>query len=170
MVIGYVRHGEKSATGLTKLGRKQAKDVCKQLTENYVKIYCSPTARCHETAQIIAKQLKLPIEVCYEMHDRRGLTEPPKNEKEQEFYDNFLNYDYVDKGLGIETCKEYIDRNFREFQKIVDMHYVNNENVLIVAHSATLYCLNAFVSGIPDNHKIIWMRAGNCSKVLMEII
>ena len=41
---------------------------------------------------------------------RRQITHR-KNEKEQEFYDNFLNYDYVDNGLGIETCKEYIDRN-----------------------------------------------------------
>lgn len=79
--IYLLRHGEKlnNEDGpLTKIGRSQAKLLAKRLKKlNINKIYSSNLKRCKETAEIISKQLKLPIEY------NKALREVPSIVKEQ---------------------------------------------------------------------------------------
>lgn len=62
--IYIIRHGEKigDESGLTKIGKKQVKLLTKRLSKLKInKIYSSDLQRCKETAEIIKKQIKIPI-------------------------------------------------------------------------------------------------------------
>lgn len=165
--IFFLRHGEANNDKLTSIGKKQAKKIVKQLDyENIAKIYCSPLDRCKQTADIIAKKLNLDVEIINDLKERTKILSPV-NEQEKEVNENYLNYNY--KNPNYDTCFDHINRNFKAFNQIIDNHIDNDENILIIAHSSTIYALNAYICGIPENGKIHWMRVGNCSKVCYEI-
>ena len=164
--IFFVRHGDASDDKLTKLGKKQAKEITKQLNyENIKKIYCSPLKRCLETAKIISKKLNLEIEIINDLKERNKINNP-KNNIEKEVNENYLNYNYIN--TKYDTCNAFINRSFDAFDKILENHKNRNENILIIAHSSTIYALNAYITGIPSDGNIVWIRAGNCSKICYE--
>lgn len=79
--IYIIRHGEKiegENMPLTEKGKKQAKLVAKRLKKLSIrKMYSSDLKRCKETAEIIKKQIKIPI--IFE----KSLREVPNKVKEQ---------------------------------------------------------------------------------------
>lgn len=170
MIIMFVRHADAKNDKLTKLGRRQCK-LALRAKENikFDKIYTSNTNRCIKTARCFQLKYKLPVEVLEGLNERELLpSSEPQNEKEREWFDNYMNPLYSSKEP--EGCKEFLTRNFIEFKKIIDEHIDKNENVIIVAHSGTLYALMAYVNGIKKNRNINWFRAGNCSKVYFEVM
>ncbi len=85
--IYLIRHGEKDESGkhLTKRGIKQAKLFAKKIKNNKItKIYSSDLERCKETALIIAKKLKLPIQYEKSLREVKGFIKenPEKYPKE----------------------------------------------------------------------------------------
>lgn len=170
MIIMFVRHAEHKNDKLTKLGKLQCQLLLKS-KENikFTKIYSSPANRCVLTAKAIQKKWKLPLEICENLKERELLkTAEPQNEQEQEWYDNYMNPLYSSENP--EGCKNFLTRTFVEFKKIIDEHIEKQENVVIVAHSGTLYALSAYVNGIKKNKNLVWLRAGNCSKVYFEVL
>lgn len=169
MILMFVRHAESKKDRITKLGKKQCKMLLKQ-KENFefAKIYTSPANRCFKTARKFQRKLKIGLEVVGGIKERELLkTGKPQNEKEQEWYDNYMNPMYsCDSPEG---CKEYLTRNFVEFKRIINHHFERNENAIIVAHSGTFYCLMAFINGIQKNKNINWYRIGTAGKVYFEI-
>lgn len=169
MVIMFVRHADDVNDVITERGRKRCElmiDYEEQF--EFAKIYSSPAKRCVETAKELTKKFDVEIEIDNDLIEREKLIgRVPKNEKEQAWYDNYLNPKFSFKNP--EGCKEFIDRTFRCFRKIVNNHFDKNENAIIVAHSGTTYALNAFVSGIRKGEDIKWMRVGNCAKLYFEI-
>ncbi|MBQ8451364.1 MAG: histidine phosphatase family protein [Clostridia bacterium] len=169
MILMFVRHGEDKNDKLTKLGKIQSKLAAKQ-RENFkfTKIYCSPLGRCVQTARYFQNKLKLPLEICENLRDREMLNGSPTNEHEQEWYDNYMNPLY--SSTNPEGCKEYLTRSFVEFKRIINENFDSNQNVILVAHSCTLYALIAFINGIDKNRNINWVRAGHCNKIYFEIV
>lgn len=170
MLILFVRHADAKNDKLTKLGKKQCKLAVKSKDGiKYSKVYSSSARRCIKTARYFQLKYKLPLEVLKGLKDRELLPGlEPQNEKEKEWYENYMNPLY--SSTDPEGCKEFLTRNFIEFKKIIDEHIDKNENVIIVAHSGTLYALMAYVNGIRKNKNINWFKAGNCSKVYFEIL
>jgi bisphosphoglycerate-dependent phosphoglycerate mutase len=107
------------------------------------------------------------IEIIDELNERFNLKNPSSQE-EIELNENYLNYNYKSK-IDLPTCKEFIDRNFIAFKKILN-NVNETDTILIVAHSCTLYALNAFICGIPNDGYIKWIRSGNCSKICYELM
>ena len=164
--ICFVRHGDAKNDNLTRLGKKQAKDAIKQLEyENIKKIYCSPLNRCIQTATIISKKLGLEIEIIEDLKERTKIRNP-KTKEEYEVNENYLNYNYINKNH--ETCNTYINKSFKAFDYILSDHKGKDDNILIVAHSSTIYALNSYICGIPQDGNINWLRIGNCSKICYE--
>ena len=169
MILMFVRHADAKNDKLTKFGKKQLKMVAKE-KENFVfsKIYCSPLNRCVSTARVFQNKLKLELDILEGIRDRQLLkTKQPQNEKEQEWFDNYLNPMFSSESP--EGCKEYLARNFLQFKKIIDKHIDANENVIVVAHSGTFYALMAYINGIYKNKNINWYRLSNCGRVYFEI-
>ena len=165
----FVRHAESKNDKLTKFGKIQCKLAIKQKESiRFSKIYCSSSNRCLQTARYFQKKYKLSLDVCDTLKERELLeNSKPQNEKEQEWYDNYMNPMYSCERP--EGCKEYLSRNFFEFKKIINEHFDKNENVIIVAHSSTLYALYSYIHGLNKGEDLVWSRAGNCSKVYFEI-
>lgn len=165
----FVRHGDSKKDKLTRLGKKQCKLALKDKEKlEFAKIYSSSSNRCIKTARYFQNKYKIPLEISFNLKERELLkTIEPQNEQEKEWYENYLNPEYSSKEP--EGCKEYLTRNFVEFKKIVDEHIDKNENVIIVAHSGTLYALSAYINGIAKGRNITWLRIANCSKVYFEI-
>lgn len=169
MIIMFVRHAEDLKDELTARGKKQCETMIDYNEEySFAKIYSSPAKRCVDTANALNKKFNLEIEIDKDIVERESLPgNSPKNKKEQEWYDNYLNPKYSNKNP--EGCKEYLERTFRCFRKIINAHFDKNENAIIVAHSVTTYALCAFINGIRPNENIKWIRVGNCAKLYFEI-
>jgi len=176
MRICYIRHANdkfgndvdmKGDAGLTRAGRKLLKQSIEYYdSENAVAIYTSPNKRALQTAQIIQKRYNIPLYVMDGLRERIKFDYKLGTTDESEFWDNYLDYSY--KTDKFETCKQYLDRNFKVFDEIIKRHDSLNENVIIVGHSATLYALNTYFNGVPKDNKIIWMQCGNCSMIKFE--
>ncbi len=169
MIIMFVRHADDVNDVLTERGRKRC-ELMIDYEEQYefAKIYSSSANRCVETAKELNKKFNLEIEIDKDLIEREKLSSKlPKNKEEQEWFDNYLNPEYSSKNP--EGCKEFLERTFRCFRKIINEHFDKNENAIIVAHSGTAYSLFAFVNGIQKGEDIKWVRVGNCTKLYFEI-
>ena len=167
MVIMFVRHGEAVDDKLTVLGKSQC-DMMVKGEEDYIfsKIYCSTANRCRETAAYFEKKLGLEIEFLGGVKDRELLNKEPGNADERLWYNNYLNKNFSHKKP--EGCKEFLQRNFSEFDKIIAVHKTKNENVILVAHSCTFYAIQEYFNSTNGND-INYYRLANCSRVYFEI-
>lgn len=167
MVIMFVRHGESVNDKLTDLGKAQCELMIKS-SDDYVfsKIYASTANRCRETAEYLGNKYNLKIELLNGVKDRELLKSDPKNDNEQLWYDNYLNKTFSHKNP--EGCKEFLQRNFKEFDKIIEKHKNKNENVILVAHSCTFYAIQEYLK--PSNSdNVNYYRLSNCSRIYFEI-
>ncbi len=169
MIIKFVRHADSKKDKITRFGRKQCKMALKQKDAiKYEKIYCSSSGRCVRTARFFQNKLKLQVEVVEGLKERETLlANEPQNEAEQLWYDNYLNPLFSNEEP--EGCKEFLARNFIEFNRIIDNHIDKNENVIIVAHSGTFYALMAYINGIQKNKDLVWYRLTNCAQIIVEV-
>ena len=169
MIIMFVRHADAVNDEITDLGYKEL-EILKEYKENlkFSKVYTSSASRCRVTADCLVKKLDLPLEVCFNLKERELLREDePKNAEECDWYDNYLNPNFSSKNP--EGCKDFLERNFEVFDKIVKSHKDKNENIIIVAHSGTLYVLLAYIYGYNKNNNLPWRRVGNCSRIYFEV-
>lgn len=167
MIIMFVRHAEANGNALTELGKKQCELMCEQVENyNFSKIYCSSVERCKETAKYLKEKYKLDIEYFDKLKDREVLNKAPETKSEQEWYDNYLNKNY--SHIEPEGCKEFLQRNFDVFNKIISSHKSKQENVILVAHSCTFYAIQEYLN--PSKEKNInYCRISNCGRVCFEI-
>lgn len=167
MIIMFVRHGESVDDKLTDFGKKQCEIMSSGKEEyKFSKIYCSVANRCKETAEYLKDRLGLKIDFLKGVKDRELLDGDPKNSDEQEWYDNYLNKNYSHEKP--EGCREFLQRNFVEFDKIIKQHKDKNENVVLVAHSCTFYAIQEYFNQSKTDN-INYYRLGNSSKVYFEI-
>ena len=167
MIIMFVRHAEAIDNKLTELGRKQCRLMCEQ-AENYKfsKIYCSSVDRCRDTAKYLKDKYGLEIEYLDAIRDREVLNKPPETLSEQEWYDNYLNKNYSNSNP--EGCKDFLERNFEVFNRIISKHKSKQENVILVAHSCTFYALQEYINSSKGDN-LNYYRLSNCSKIYFEI-
>lgn len=178
MKLVYMRHGiakkprrsqfSKFDSKLTLVGTFETLSSIRYICdENIKKIYCSPCIRTLQTARIASKKLGVEIEIVDDLRER-VIVNPHdiKTEEDRIFYENYLNLNY--QGEGREVCRQYFDRNFAVFSKIIKEHEERDENILIVAHSSTLYALSAFFFGLPEDGKVVWMQCSNSSVIKFD--
>ncbi len=168
MRIILFRHGERVGDKLTRLGKIHVKLASNQIKEfNIVHVYCSPMNRCLETANILKKYANLPeYEVRNELTERWQLGHTPINEDEKLWWQNYMNYDFPHSNVG-ENCREYIERNSKIFNEIKN-RFNKNDDILIVAHTATAYALLSFAEN-KQSGEIKWVKIGNANYLSIEI-
>lgn len=163
----FVRHGDAEEDELTQLGKKRCELMCEgEETYKFSKIYCSTVNRCKETAEYFERMYGLDVEYFADLKDRETLSGKPKTKDEQEWYDNYLNKNYSHKNP--EGCKEFLERNYKVFDKIISKHKSKNENVILVAHSCTFYAIEEYFKK-SDSDEIKYYRLSNCAKVYFEV-
>ena len=155
-----VRHGETdwnregrwqghSDTHLNETGREQARRIAAELDGVDV-IYSSDLARAHETAEIIAGDLGLPVRVDARLRERsfgawEGLT---AEQIEAGFREEHLRW-LAREGAGADDAEpfEAFGARVRSFlADVLDAH--PDQTVLLVAHGGSIRVIHAFASGL----------------------
>ncbi len=153
MNIYFVRHGESKGnktdvhqnpgTPLSKKGKEQAKILARRLRKMPIDfIYSSPYKRAGETAEIISKETRKPIEYWESLHEMRGASEifglslehPKSKEIRKLIEENFEkgNWKYSDE----ETFEELRKRGQEVLDHLLKNH--KDKNVLCISHGTTI--------------------------------
>lgn len=165
----FIRHGECNYnTGkLTMKGSMQIKGALKYIKDEKVSaIYCSPRTRTLQSANILNAKLNVPLFIIKEINERQVLTPAEEFLYKDDYNNNYLNYDYENEKF--ETCKDFIDRSIIGIKKIIDSTK-RNSTIVICAHSSTLYAINAFINGIPEDKQIKWLQCSNGAVIKFQI-
>ena len=167
MILMYVRHADAVSDKLTELGERQCELMAEQEDcFKFSKIYSSPLNRCINTSMVLAEKYNIEIEVKAELCERKNLNRDPETAEEKEWFDNYMNPNYSHNNP--EGCKEFLDRTKAVLDEIIATHKDKNENVIISAHSCTLYAIMAYFNKVKAD-KINWYRVSNCAKIYFEI-
>lgn len=153
MKIILLRHGQTEWNALQKyqghtdialndFGRQQAGRVARFLQENETveAIYCSDLCRGRETAEIIARQLELPVEVDSRLREIcfgywEGLTFTEVYEQYPREFDDWFNNTSQVKVPGGESFDQLLDRALPALAEIAARH---SGTVLIVSHGGLI--------------------------------
>lgn len=164
MRIYFMRHGDYNKESLNSLGKKQVKYSSRYLKDvNIVDIYSSPLTRCKESALIASKLLKKEIIIDERLREREKIA-AMRNSDDEKWFKNYLNVNYSCKKP--EGAKQFFSR-IKEFVLDIKEKHSEEENILVVGHSSTLYALAAYFYNIVD--EAVWMAMGNGSIVCFEI-
>lgn len=177
----FVRHGQSEGnvlgaeclvmndTPLTDRGANEAKAIAKYLKDtgiNVTDIYTSPLGRSHQTAEVIAKELGLPVKV------KDGL-----RERNWGIWGN-LAWDEVSNklsGKDIEERYTFIPENGESWQQMekrlfdaleeIAEENSEGENILIVTHRGCLRAiLPVLAKASKDKHEDFSVETGSLTK------
>lgn len=176
---------------LTRRGIKQIKQSANYLkNEKIDAIFCSPKVRAIQTANIFKNILDVEVYIEKDLNERQILTPSQRELYGEAFDENYLNYnfqseefetckDFIDRNFNgfiniISTVSPKIFRHIENPQELFKRGAYNvcgklnsglvvtpNSTIMIVAHSSTLYALNAFLNGIQQNGRINWLQCNN---------
>jgi len=147
---------------LSPKGREQAKILAKRLTNIPIDIiYTSPLVRAKQTAEIISKELKLPIRYWKNLKERKRPTEleglpidnPEAKEIENQITENWLkgNWKYSDD----ESFENFKKRGQEIVKNLLIKH--REQNVLCVSHGAiTKMIVCATIFGEKLTPEVFW--------------
>jgi probable phosphoglycerate mutase len=175
-----VRHGESegnrdrrftltSDTPLTPLGRQQAREVGDRIARLYHPeiIISSPFARARQTSEIIAEQLRLPIEIVHDLHERDlGCLKGQSYDSLRELVRTDPNYDPANGwAWRPEGGESYEDVRKRVIVAVEELRrrYAGRE-IVVVSHGGVMLAVWAHIAGA-------WHGAHlppNCGIVLVE--
>ncbi len=175
-----VRHGESEGnrdrrftisteTPLTDKGRQQAQRAARRITQLFRPeiIVSSPFARARQTSEIISEELRLPIEIVHDLHERDlGCLKGQSYDALRELVRTDPGYDPTNGwAWKPEGGESYLDVQRRVVVAIEGLRqrYVGRE-IVIVSHGGVMRSLWAHVSGTWSNAHI----PANCGIVLIE--
>jgi len=175
-----VRHGESegnrerrfttsSEVPLTEIGHRQAREAAERIARRFKPevVVSSPFARARQTSQIIADQLKLPIEIVHELHERDlGCLKGHSYDDLRELVRQDPNYDpangWVWKPEGGESYEDVRVRVVAAIEGLRQRY--RSREIVVVSHGGVMLSVWAHITGS-------WHGAHlppNCGIVLVE--
>lgn len=189
MRLLLVRHGQSQANidgiiqgaddPLTEVGRQQAHRAGQYLGERHevTHLYASPLARARETAEIISTYLApdLALEPGLAEIDAGiavGMTWDAWSEANPDKVARMRTEERTihDRWEGGESGKEFSDRVFAAYDRIVTSHLGTDDTVTVVSHGGPLAWIAARLHGDSlERWPFAWSRFTNCSITEIEI-
>jgi broad specificity phosphatase PhoE len=175
-----VRHGESqgnrdrrfpisSEIPLTEVGIRQAEEAARRITELFKPeaVISSPFRRARQTSEIIAAQLKLPIEVAQDIQERDlGMLKGRSYENVRELRRNDPSYKRAQKWLwrpvGGESYEDVRSRVIGALESLLAKY--SGSEIVVVSHGVVMLSVWAHIVGV-------WQGAHlppNCGIVLVE--
>ena len=167
MKLIFIRHGQTDwnlqgkiqgsyDSNLNEAGINQAmklSEVLLNLNYSFSRIYTSPQKRALQTAKILSEYSN--IDYCaiddlkeINMGEWEGLSWKEVEENYPvEYREWYLNRRYTKTPEG-ESYQDMLERVLKAIHKIINE---NNEDVVIVSHSAVIMCLQCYVTNTPFN-------------------
>tara|TARA_B100001109_G_scaffold234393_1_gene213471 strand:- start:58 stop:600 length:543 start_codon:yes stop_codon:yes gene_type:complete len=157
----FLRHGEVQNTKdvfyanlpgfyLSSKGELQAKDAAKKIKKlfNIKKIISSPLLRARQTASIVSEELKLDVEVSYNVIEWSGPYEwIGKTIEEIKLTESFKNYN--NNPLNLKNTLETLENVHDRFK----LDYEKYEDTLFVSHQDTIRAFTYYYLGEKDFSK-----------------
>ena len=177
----FVRHGQSEGnilegeclvmndTPVTERGIKEAKAIAGYLKQNNINvtdIYTSPLGRSRQTAEIIAKELNLPVKVKNELRERDWgiLGNLPWNEVSDKLSGMSIDerHSFIpEKG---ESWQQMEERLFKALEEIAEEND-SGEDILIVTHRGCLRAMFPILAKVSkDKHEDFSVETGALSK------
>ena len=167
MKLIFIRHGQTDwnvqgkiqgsyDSELNDTGIKQAMNLSEKLLNlnyKFSKIYSSPQKRALKTAEILSKSSNVDYISVKDLQEMNmGKWEGLSWKEVEENYPNeykewYLNRRYTKTPDG-ESYQDMLERVLKAIHKIINE---NNEDVVIVSHSAIIMCLQCYVTNTPFN-------------------
>ena len=167
MKLIFIRHGQTDwnvqgkiqgsyDSELNDTGIKQAMNLSEKLLNlnyKFSKIYSSPQKRALKTAEILSKSSNVDYISVKDLQEMNmGKWEGLSWKEVEENYPNeykewYLNRRYTKTPDG-ESYQDMLERVLKAIHKIINE---NNEDVVIVSHSAVIMCLQCYVTNTPFN-------------------
>ena len=167
MKLIFIRHGQTDwnvqgkiqgsyDSELNATGIEQAMSLSEKLLNlnyKFSKIYSSPQKRALKTAEILSKSSNvdyISVKDLQEMNMGKweGLSWREVEENyPDEYKEWYLNRRYTKTPDG-ESYQDMLERVLKAIHKIINE---NNEDVVIVSHSAVIMCLQCYVTNTPFN-------------------
>ena len=167
MKLIFIRHGQTDwnvqgkiqgsyDSELNATGIEQAMSLSEKLLNlnyKFSKIYSSPQKRALKTAEILSKSSNvdyISVKDLQEMNMGKWEGLSWKEVEEQypnEYKEWYLNRRYTKTPDG-EAYQDMLERVLKAIHKIINE---NNEDVVIVSHSAVIMCLQCYVTNTPFN-------------------
>ncbi len=158
-VRGIVSYATGAVTPLTPKGVEQVKKAAQDLKDTKIDlIYVSPFLRTRQTADIVAEVIGLPQVNIVE--DERlidlnsGIFEGKKWEEYFDFYQENQESRFTVPPPGGETMGE-VRKRTGDFLYHIE-HTLEGKNILIIAHGATIWMLNAVAGGMTAKEAIAY--------------
>lgn len=170
MKLIFIRHGQTDwnvqgkiqgsyDSELNATGIEQAMSLSEKLFNlnyKFSKIYSSPQKRALKTAEILSKSSNVDYISVKDLQEMNmGKWEGLSWREVEENYPNeykewHLNRRYTKTPEG-ESYQDMLERVLKAIHKIINE---NNENVVIVSHSAVIMCLQCYVTNTPFNEML----------------
>lgn len=167
MKLIFIRHGQTDwnvqgkiqgsyDSELNDTGIKQAMKLSKKLLSlnyRFSKIYSSPQKRALKTAEILSKSSNVDYVSMKDLQEMNmgkweGLSWSEVEDKyPNEYKEWYLNRRYTNTPDG-ESYQDMLERVLKAINKIINE---NNDDVVIVSHSAVIMCLQCYVTNTPFN-------------------
>lgn len=167
MKLIFIRHGQTDwnvqgkiqgsyDSELNDTGIKQAMSLSEKLLNlnyKFSKIYSSPQKRALKTAEILSKSSNVDYISVKDLQEMNmGKWEGLSWKEVEKIYPNeykewYLNRRYTKTPDG-ESYQDMLERVLKAIHKIINE---NNEDVVIVSHSAVIMCLQCYVTNTPFN-------------------
>ena len=167
MKLIFIRHGQTDwnvqgkiqgsyDSELNATGIEQAMSLSEKLFNlnyKFSKIYSSPQKRALKTAEILSKSSNVDYISIKDLQEMNmGKWEGLSWKEVEKIYPNeykewYLNRRYTKTPDG-ESYQDMLERVLKAIHKIINE---NNEDVVIVSHSAVIMCLQCYVTNTPFN-------------------
>jgi broad specificity phosphatase PhoE len=175
-----VRHGESEGNRdrrftlspevpLTELGREQAREAAQRIAKRFApeRIISSPYRRAHQTSEIIASELGLPIEVVHDLHERDlGVLKGESYDLLRDLTGQDSGYDpkrgwlwRPDGGESYEDVRKRVSIAIEDLRR----RYPDQE-LVVVSHGGVMLSMWAHLTGAWENAHL----PANCEIVLIE--
>jgi broad specificity phosphatase PhoE len=169
------RFGGHSATPLSARGRAQAEATARVLAgERVTAIYSSDLLRAVETAEPLARALKLEINGAEAFRERsvgrmEGLTFEEAAETFPEDYAALLRRDFDLVLTGGESYRQMLDRAARALDEAIGANL--GGSVAVFSHTGTICILALHLMGALDSPALrpVWLTTANCGVTRFEL-
>lgn len=172
MNVYVIRHGKtdwniesrmqgQSNIKLNEFGIKQANEVRKIIEEKNIDlIISSPLDRAKQTAEIINKNMKKPIEYNEKIIERSfGILEG-KISNEIKNLDDYFEYHKNQEVKNGEKVQDFVNRVFEGMEQIEKNN--KDKNILIVTHGGVARAIDYYFNGIPKERDVGKAILGTC--------
>jgi broad specificity phosphatase PhoE len=162
------RFGGHSATPLSKLGKQQAEMTAQALAkERITAIYSSDLYRAVQTAEPLARALKLEINAADTFRERHvgvleGLTFDEAKKEFPEDYYALVNRELAHVITRGESYHQLLKRTTSVLNEILEKH--KGGRIAIFAHTGTICFLTLYLIGAihPETTNTPWLITSNC--------